>query len=120
MITEEALREAIAEVQGKRDPNRQDCIMLAAFYIIQDRLYSPERTDMLSGYSRSGPPETVETQVFSEHDDVVGDYGDSEFLQAISGKDVVQCWKVVDDLMSTLWAINPRLYAGVLREIQAL
>lgn len=117
MITEQALREAIAEVQGKREPNRQDCMMLAAFYIIQDRLYPAVSDDTDSGYSYSAPPETAETRELTERKDTVGEYGDSDFLQAVSGKDAAMVWGVMDELMQTLWAINPRLYAGVMREL---
>ena len=117
MITEQALNEAIAEVQGKRDPNRSDCMMLAAFYIIQDRLYPSERNDSPGGYSYSAPPETAETMELSEREDTVGEYGESDFFRAIAGKEQEHCWRVMDDLMNTLWAINPRLYAGVMREL---
>ena len=37
MITEMDLQEAIAECQGKRNPNADTCIKLAAFYIIKAR-----------------------------------------------------------------------------------
>ena len=120
MITEEALKEAIAEVQGKRDPNRQDCMMLAAFYVIQDRLYPPESDVMPAGYSSTGPPEIEPLAARSESDGAVGEYGETDFLKTISGKSAERCWRVMDDLMSTLWAINPRLYAGVLRELNQL
>lgn len=119
MITEQALNEAIAEVQGKRDPNRQDCMMLAAFYTIQDHLYPPENVKSVGGYSYSAQPETAEIRQYSERRDTVGEYGDSDFLKAISGKDAEKCWLVMDDLMNTLWAINIRLYKEVLRQIQA-
>ena len=108
LITEQALNEAIAEVQGRRDPNRQDCMMLAAFYIIQDRLYPQPQNEAVAvpTYSNAAPRE-----------EVVGDYGDTEFLQTVSGMDESAAWLVMDDLMSTLQAINPRLYNGVIREL---
>lgn len=118
MITEQALQEAIAEVQGKRDPNRQDCMMLAAFYIIQDRLYPPDTLEADSGYSYAPEPKTAEPYEYTQRGDTVGDHGDSEFLQMICGMDAERCWTVMDELMTTLHAINPRLYAGVLRELQ--
>ena len=106
MITEQALREAIAEVQGKRDPNRNDCMMLAAFYTIQDHLYPEQET----GYSYA--PETP-----TEDSSGIGDYGDSDFLQAIKGKDPAAVWAVMDELMDTLSMVNHRVYEGVMRRL---
>ena len=90
--------------------------MLAAFYIIQDRLY-PQQSDEASGYSFAQPSEAAKTPDFEWRDHTVGEYGDSDFLRTIAGRDAEQCWKVMDDLMNTLWAINPRLYAGTIREL---
>ena len=117
MITEDALKEAIAEVQGKRDPNRQDCMMLAAFYVIQDRLFPPESDVMPAGYSGMGPPENDSPSLLGESGGAVGEYGETDFLKTISGKSAERCWLIMDDLMNTLWAINPRLYAGVMRDL---
>ena len=108
MITESALREAIAEVQGKRDPNRTDCMMLAAFYTIQDHLY-PER-----GYSTAEPPETV------TRGDMIGDYGDSDFLRAIRDKDPTQVWTLVDDLVETVRLLQPRVYNGLMNALDGM
>lgn len=113
MITEAALREAIAEVQGKRDPNRNDCMMLSAFYIIQDHLY-PER-----GYSNDGP--TEKPQPIISGDGTVGEYGNSVFLQKISTKNASDVWAIMDDLMeNTLRYLNPRIYNGVLNALDEL
>lgn len=43
--------------------------------------------------------------------------GNSEFLQAISGRKSAEMWAVMGELMDTLQAINPRLYNSVLRKI---
>ena len=106
MITEAALREAIAEVQGKRDPNRNDCMMLAAFYTIQDHLY----------------PMTAETQYsFSSGADNIGEYGDSAFLKKVSGKDAGEVWAIMDDLVeNTLRYLNPRIYNGLMNALDRL
>ena len=45
MITEQDLREAIAECQGQRNPNANTCIKLAAFLTIQRELYGKEQED---------------------------------------------------------------------------
>ena len=46
--------------------------------------------------------------------------GDSEFLQAVDGKESTAAWLVIDDLMDTLKIVNPRVYESVLRKIREL
>lgn len=101
MITEQALKEAIAEVQGKREPNRQDCMMLAAFYIIQERLY-PEVS-----YSYAEKPDLTS-----------GIRGNSEFIKAVRETDPGEAWSIMDELMDSLKVINERLYYGIMRKLK--
>ena len=44
--------------------------------------------------------------------------GNSEFLNLIDGKRSDRVWAVLDELMSTLEVINPRLYDGVMRRLE--
>lgn len=46
--------------------------------------------------------------------------GDSEFLQAIDGKDSAAVWSVMDELMDTLRVVNGKVYDSVLRKIRNL
>lgn len=112
MITEQALAEAIAECQGERNPNRDTCMMLAAFYIIQDRLYpsSGEKTEPEAAYSYAPPPEKQVEEVTYE--------SDSEFSQAIRGKSINDVMAVVDEAMDVMKVMLPRLYAGIIRRLQ--
>lgn len=112
MITEQALQEAIAECQGTRNPNRDTCMMLAAFYTIQDHLYPPTTNDP-PGYSFAESPITRYDNMAS-----IGDYGNSDFLQTIRGKDPSIAWKVMDELMDTLKIINERLYNSTMHKIK--
>ena len=111
MIKEQALREAIAEVQGKRNPNRDDCMMLAAFYIIQDRLYPEDQEREVSGYSTSPAPD-VERWSASIGEDA------SEFLLTVRDKPPAQVLSILDELMQTIRAIYPRLYEATIRELK--
>lgn len=45
-------------------------------------------------------------------------YGDSEFLQAISGKPESEVWGIMDELMETLKVTNQRAYNVVMRKIE--
>ena len=112
MITEQALQEAIAEVQGKRDPNRQDCMMLAAFYTIQDRLFPEEREIPVMRYS--GAPEPEQRSTGGE----LAVYGNSDFLRAVSGKDPAFVLPIMDELMDTMKMVNERVYNSVMRKLR--
>lgn len=46
--------------------------------------------------------------------------GESDFLRAVSGRDPAGVWAIMDDLMDTLHTVNPRVYAGVMRQIRGL
>lgn len=106
MITERDLDEAIAECVGQRNPNAQTCIKLAAFYTLKEHLY-PKKDDepFIPSYSTA-------TQ-----GDVVMYEGESEFSQAIQNKDSDQMWAIMDELMTTLAIVNPRLYDSAMRRI---
>lgn len=114
MITEQALQEAIAECQGERNPNRDTCMMLAAFYIIQDRLY-PERSAEVGKtteqtYSYAEPPDNRSGQVRYT--------GGSEFAQTIYGLDVEFVLSVMDEAMDAMKVMLPRLYDGIMRKLE--
>lgn len=110
MITKEDLQAAIAECQGQRNPNASTCIKLAAFYIIRDHLYGEQEERPQYSYA-SGPVE-------SEGANTVPYISDSEFSQAIEGRDIVEVMEIMDDLMSTLQVVNPRLHASVMRKFE--
>lgn len=106
MITEQALREAIAECQGERNPNRETCMMLAAFYTIQDHLYPIERyADVGKTYSYAEPPEQVRYN------------SGTEFSDAIRGLPTERVLQVMDEAMTTLQTLLPRLYNGIMRQL---
>ena len=47
-------------------------------------------------------------------------YGGSDFLAAVSGKDQAAAWKVMDELMETLQVVNRRAYDSVMRKLDRL
>ena len=87
MITEQDLRQAIAECQGERNPNAQTCIKLAAYYTILNQMDQPEKD---TGYS--GAAYKPETEYRS----------DTEFGQLASRMKYVDVLAVVDELMEAL------------------
>lgn len=99
MLSKRELTDAINELE--RSPRSyQDCAKLATFYSLYDHLY-PE---VMPGYSGA-------------EQSVVELYGDSDFLQAIAGKDAAFAWELMDELMSAIKVLNPRLYDSVFRKL---
>lgn len=109
MITENDLQEAIAECEGQRNPTANTCIKLAAFYTIREHLFG-RKDDPPVRHSYSPAPKQIPQTVVAYE-------GNTEFSQAIAGRDPAEIWAIMDELMSTLQIVNPRLYAGVMRKI---
>ena len=103
MIRENDLREAIAEMKEKKNPTANTCIKLAAYYTILDHVTerTPPTYSEMSSYSAGGIEYT----------------GESDFAKAIYGKDPGEVWAVIDELMTTLQVIHPRLYSGVMAKL---
>lgn len=108
MITLEELDAAIKECETAA-PSYGICSKLATLYTVRYYLYGIRETDR-----RYLEYDAAEDEGGG---DVVGEYGDSEFLKFISGKKSAQAWRTMDELMSTLEIINPRLYHGVMKKL---
>lgn len=86
---------------------------LADLYTIRNQMRREESAaEIESGYSAAAPPETAS--------DVFPEIGDSDFLRAVAGKNLGDVLGVLDDLMDTLQAANPRAYSSVMRKIHSL
>lgn len=98
---------AISEL-AQEESSKSNYILLAALYTCRDHLKDSTilRRD---GYSAA-----------SARKEPLGLYGDSDFLRAVSGKPLDAAWAVMDELMDTLKAVNPRVYESVLRKIERL
>ena len=115
LITEQDLLSAIAECQGEREPNANTCIKLAAYYTIYNQLFGkpdisykpPEVSQMYSAL----PAKPIEQPTIQTN-------SDTEFLQAVNGMPVDDFISLFDELMSSLWVINPRLYRQVMNRVQ--
>lgn len=105
MITLEDLDSAIAECKGKRNPNANTCMMLAAFLTIRKHLYGDGASEG-DGYSLSAAPGAR-----------VEYTSDTEFGQVISGRNAEDMWSLMDEVMSTIQIVNPPLYRSVMRRI---
>lgn len=111
MFTKAELIDAINELEGGKH-SIQNCAKLAAIYTVLDHLYPEAESakEELVGYSgASGRTDKTEQTIM--------EYGDTEFLNAIAGRSPSDIWLIMDELMSTLLVVNPRLYDGVMRKI---
>lgn len=105
MITIDDLKAAIAECEGERNPNANTCMKLSAYYILlREKQGKPDT----SGYSSAPAPSVSET---------VDYYSESEFGQLVQDKPIKDVMSVMDELISVLSAIQPRLYNGVMRKL---
>ena len=110
MITLNDLDAAIAECQGKRNPDANTCIKLAAFYTIKNELYGkPDKPEFI-GYSTE-PPQVDNSQQIVDYD------GKSDFAQAVNGMPIERVMSVIDELMTALYVDNRAMYRAVLRQL---
>lgn len=110
MITEQALQEAIAECQGVRNPDAKTCMMLAAFYTLQDKLFPHSREPEPELYSYDPPPNEVENTITYE--------SNTDFGRLIYGRKQSEILSVVDEAMDAISVLNPSLYGSIIRKIE--
>ena len=110
MITKEDLLEGIAECQGQRNPNANTCLKLASFYTILDHIDSNNKEETkyeVPQYSGASSPQ----RSYSYE-------SDSEFGKLIKDIDDYTVLELMDELMSTLSVVEPRLYSSVMRKLR--
>lgn len=103
MITEKDLREAIAECHGKRNPDASTCVKLASYYSILDHITKEENP--VPQYSMAASPYYIDY-----------DSG-TEFSKAVNGLDAWDVMKIMDELMTALQTLYPRLYNGAMKKL---
>jgi len=106
MITEHDLQEAIAECQGKRNPDANTCIKLAAYFTILKTMYPKEQL----------PPEYLQLSSGSASPAIEYDSG-TEFSNAVKGRTADEIMPVMDELMTAVKVLHPRLYNGVMDKL---
>ena len=109
MISEQDLLQAIAECQAERDPDANTCKKLAAYFTIYNQMYGKQAVREPSSISYGMPTYSFDAQ-HTEKPDIVSIDSGSEFARKVNGRNVDDILPVVDDLISALSVINPRLY----------
>lgn len=111
MLDEAEIRKEIARLEYE-ESSYPNYAKLADLYTIQNRLLAGEpRNASALGYSGTPAPEEMCAEV-------VGSYGDSDFLKALEGRDPARVWPIMDELMDTLLMVNRRVYDSVMQKIQ--
>lgn len=114
MLDKAEIRKEIARLEYE-ESSYPNYAKLADLYVIRDKMQEEERGGgrYVGYYSGDPAPLTAEPATVDE-------YGDSEFLLAVAGKDLAKAWAVVDELMDTLSLVNRKVYDSVLRKIKAM
>ena len=108
MIREKDLDESIARYLGESDPTINTCIKLAACYLVKHELARKRKHLPEPGYSYAAGPIDTTNMTGSA----------SEFARAINDRNTRDVWPIMDDLMSKLIIVNPRLYNSVMNQLR--
>ena len=110
MIYEHDLDESIARYQGEINPSIETCRKLAACLTVKRELFGKPEQPAGQSYSFAAEPPTENPLI---------DYDSgTEFSAAIHGRNPADIWPIIDELVSTIQVIQPRLYDGVMRKLQ--
>lgn len=83
----------------------QNAEKLATFYTLYDHLYVQKEP-----MQRIEPTKEV----------TINRYGDSEFLQAVSGKKADDIWLIMEELMQSVLVLQPRLYQATIDSLKSV
>ena len=102
MFSKNELLDAIDDLE-MAPATYQNAEKLATFYTLYDHLYV-----------REVPKNLVEMT----REVTIDRYGDTEFLKAIDGMNAEKAWKIMDELMTTLMALQRKRYDATIDRIQ--
>jgi len=118
MLDAEKLREleAYISILELQDSSFDGYAKLADLYAIRDHqgVSKPVESTHSQSYSTASAPANLPRAPLADS------FRNSDFLQAVSGKDSAAVWTIMDDLMDTLRATNTRVYNSVMDKIMRL
>ena len=104
------IENAIYELEHE-ESSKLGYVLLAALHTCRNEMLSlSNQQPQIAAYSEAPPPAQ----------EPLGQYGKSEFLQAVAGKDPAKVWAIIDDLMDALQVVNRRAYDNVIRKLGTL
>lgn len=101
MITKRELFQAIEDIENASS-TFSDCQKLAVLYTVREHLFP----DMSKG---------ARVEVLTES--YVNVEGDTDFAQAVNGKDAKKAWSIMGELMEVVEILHPRIYNAVLQKL---
>ncbi len=102
MFSKNELLDAIDDLE-MAPATYQNAEKLATFYLLYDHLYC-----------RKEPVNLVETT----REVTIDRYGDTEFLQIIEGMSAEKAWLIIDELMTTIMALQHKLYDATIDRLK--
>lgn len=102
MFSKNELLDAIDELE-MAPATFQNAEKLATFYTLYDHLYGQK------------PPES---RILPAREVTIDRYGGSEFLQVIEGQKAEDAWATMDELMTTIKALQPKLYQATIDRLK--
>ena len=111
MIRIDDLEEAIAECEGQKNPNANTCLKLASLYTILE--HKQKRQD-----APTAPAPPAYSFAADQTETPIKYQSETDFGRLVKGKDAADVLETIDELMTTLEAIMPRLYDGVMIKLQ--
>ena len=114
MLDKAEIRKEIARLEYE-ESSYPNYAKLASLYTIRKQMQEDEQgTRNIATFAYSGDPAPAPVTV---QPDTVGEYGDSDFLRAVAGKDPARVWPIMDELMDTVLLVKRSVYDSVMRKI---
>lgn len=101
---------AISELEQEESSEKR-YTLLAALYTCRNELL---------GLSAPQPQIASYSEAASPSGETLGQYGDSDFLRAVSGKNAAAVWSVMNEHMRAIRVVNPNVYEGVMRKLKGI
>ncbi len=120
MVNMKELEWAIDELE-REESSFKNYSILADLYTVRANNYivRANNTQQESAIDTYAIPQAASYRAM-EGTEVVGDYGESEFLQIARGRDAASAWQIVDELMDTLKVVNRKVYESVIRKLETV
>ena len=109
MLDKNEIEQAIAELESG-PTTFSNCSKLATLYTVHEKAFGGESVKPEPiAYSLAAAPMVQET---------VRAQGQSEFMQAVSGKNLQAVWEIIDMMMDNINVVNPKVYQSTIRKIR--
>lgn len=114
MLDKAEIRKEIARLEYE-ESSYPNYAKLANLYTIRKQMQEEEQgTRNIATFAYSGDPAPAPA---SEQPETISEYGDSDFLRTVAGKDPARVWPIMDELMDTVLLVKRSVYDSVMRKI---